>query len=449
MPLRPVLLATIATLALTGAAQAAPKLIAIGSLSGSAAGPNHDLSGLTGALENGLPADMLGGIGSGLAYAGNGTFLALPDRGPNATPYNPKLDDTVTFIPRFDTLKMGLTPAAAGAALPFTLSVDMSATTLLYSPTPLAYGTGAGLDIGSGTPAQNAEGRYYFTGRSDAFDPARGSCNPDNGRRDTESLRVSNDGKTVYVSDEYGPYIDAYDRATGARVANIALPANLCIAHTAAQKDAELKGNATGRTTNQGMEGLAITPDGKRLVGNIQSATLQDKADEASKKMLRLVTVDLATGATHEYGYMLTEGSGVSEIVAVNNHEFLLDERDGKGLGDDSKAKVKTLYKIDIAGATDITGLTGKAAAEAAVKKEKFFELVPALEAAGVPAEKIPSKIEGVAFGPDVTADGQTLHTLFIANDNDFLPETSGPNMFYVVGFTDADLPGYAPQPVQ
>lgn len=448
MPFRRLLLATAATLALTGAAAAAPKLIAIGSLTGSAAGVARDLSGLTGTLENGLPADMLGGIGSGLAYAGGDTFLALPDRGPNATPYNPKLDDTVSFIPRFDTLKMALAPAAAGASLPFTLSVALSATTLLYSPVPLAYGSGAGLDVGPGAPAANAAGKYYFTGRSDAFDPSKGSCNPDNGRRDTESLRVSNDGKTVYVSDEYGPDIDAFDRATGARLASIALPANLCVASVSARKDAEIKGNASGRTTNQGMEGLAITPDGTMLVGNIQSATLQDKADEATRKMLRLVTVDLATGATHEYGYMLTDGSGVSEIVAVNDHEFLLDERDGKGLGDDSKARVKTLYKIDLAGATDITGLTGKAAADAAVKKETFFELVPALEAAGIPAEKIPSKIEGVAFGPDVTEGGQTLHTLFIANDNDFLPETSGPNMFYVVGFRDADLPGYVPQPV-
>jgi hypothetical protein len=28
---------------------------------------------------------------------------------------------------------------------------------------------------------------------------------------------------------------------------------------------------------------------------------------------------------------MLTTGSGVSEILALNNHEFLVDERDGKG----------------------------------------------------------------------------------------------------------------------
>jgi Esterase-like activity of phytase len=42
----------------------------------------------------------------------------------------------------------------------------------------------------------------------------------------------------------------------------------------------------------------------------------------------------------------------VSEILAVNDHEFLLDERDGKGQGDGSKAVVKQLFKIDLAGAS-------------------------------------------------------------------------------------------------
>ena len=38
-------------------------------------------------------------------------------------------------------------------------------------------------------------------------------------------------------------------------------------------------------------------------------------------------------GTTHEYAYQLTDGTGVSDILAVNNHQFLVDERDGNGLG--------------------------------------------------------------------------------------------------------------------
>ncbi len=65
------------------AANATPVLLGIGNLSGS----GSDLSGLTDTLESGTSANLLGGMGSGFAYAGNNTFLALPDRGPNALAY--------------------------------------------------------------------------------------------------------------------------------------------------------------------------------------------------------------------------------------------------------------------------------------------------------------------------------------------------------------------------
>jgi hypothetical protein len=60
------------------------KLLPVGSLNESRAGAYADLSGLTYKLENGVPANVLGELGSGLAYASGNTFLALPDRGPNA-----------------------------------------------------------------------------------------------------------------------------------------------------------------------------------------------------------------------------------------------------------------------------------------------------------------------------------------------------------------------------
>src|SRR5262245_44204075 len=74
------------------------QLIAIGELPGTVA----DLSHQTGAaLENGMPGNLLGGLGSGLAYAGWGRFLAVPDRGPNAQPYDSAVDDTASYINRF------------------------------------------------------------------------------------------------------------------------------------------------------------------------------------------------------------------------------------------------------------------------------------------------------------------------------------------------------------
>ncbi|MBI4692457.1 MAG: esterase-like activity of phytase family protein [Gammaproteobacteria bacterium] len=423
-------------------------LIAIGSLTSSSAGSYADLSGLTGTLENGLPANLLGGIGSAFAYAGGSTYLALPDRGPNATAYNPLLDDTVSYISRFQTVNMTLTAAASGG-LPYTLTPVLTRTTLLSSPTPLTYGTGSGLGVGSGAPAQNSASAYYFTGRSDNFDASLPSTNPANGRLDPEGIRVSNDGKSVFVSDEYGPYVYQFDRATGQRIRTFDLPANLAATNLSPVGNTEIAGNTVGRVANKGMEGLAITPDGTTLVGIMQAPLEQDATNKG--KDVRLVTIDIATGTTHEYAYKLTTGSGVSEIVALNDHEFLVDERDGKGLGDSSAAAVKQLFKVDITGATDVTGIASLSAAGAtftrvAKSASPVLDVVAALGAHGIAPTDVPAKIEGLAFGQDITDNGELFHTLWVANDNDFVAAVAGPNNFYVFAIKASDLPTFAAQ---
>ena len=115
--------------------QAAPILLGIGSLAGSA-----DKSGLTGTMESGVNANVLGGLGSGLAYAGGNTFIAVPDRGPNAEDYTggAAVDNTTTYIPRLQTLSMKL--AASAGSLPFTITPTLQSSTLLYSSTALNYG---------------------------------------------------------------------------------------------------------------------------------------------------------------------------------------------------------------------------------------------------------------------------------------------------------------------
>ena len=450
---------------LLGCAQnaGATELIAIGNLTGSSAGSYTDLSGLSGTLENGVSASLLGGIGSGLAYAGGTTFLGLPDRGPNATPYaNPTagnyVDSTTSFIARFQTIDMSLTAAPSGG-LPYTLTPTLSGTTLLYANSPLVYGTGvfgtgaSQVNIGNGAPALNqVNGHNYFTGRSDGFDASQSSLYANNARLDPESIRVSNDGKSVFVSDEYGPYIYQFDRATGERIRSFALPANLGIAAANAQGAVEISANSSGRVANKGMEGLAITPDGKTLVGFMQSPLAQDGGDGG--RMNRIVTIDVATGTTHEYAYdnhldVTNKNYNSSEILAVNDHQFLVLERDGKGLGDTagSKAVIKQVYEIDLTGAQDVSGLSGEAALLAkAITKTQFLDLRAALHAFGLGDTQIPAKLEGMAFGQDIMVNGVLKHTLYVANDNDFVAGTAGPNNFYVFAVGDSDLPNFQAQ---
>lgn len=421
-------------------AQADIDLIAIGKIPGN----YQDMSTRTAALlENGVAGNILGGVGSGLAYAGGNVFLGVPDRGPNATPYNPAIDDTTSYINRFQTLNLSLAPnpgyhPAKTGSLPYILSPFLSATTLLSNKTALTYGV-------NGAPALNTANKFYFSGRSDNFDATKSSTNPRNARLDPEGIRVSNDGKSVFITDEYGPYVYQFSRITGNRIKAFKLPAYYAVANVTPVEDTEIAGNTSGRLTNKGMEALAITPDGATLVGMMQQNLIQD-----TKKYVRIITIDIADGTTHEYAYLLTDGSSVSDILAINNHEFLVDERDGSGLGDGSAAVTKKLFKIDLAGATEISTPT-IGAGTPTVGKTLFLDIVAQLNANGVTSDRIPAKIEGVAFGPDLIVEGVTKHTLFIANDNDFLPAVGGianPNQFFVFSVDEADLPDFVPQTI-
>ncbi len=421
------------------AAHAGTDLIAIGAIA-----PPTDLSGLSGSLESGLPASVFGGIGSGLAWAGGTTFLALPDRGPNAVAWagGAGVDNTTSFISRFHALDLVLTETPSGG-LPFTLTPTLSKTTLLYSTGSLSYG--------AVTPSENGGGKSYFSGRSDNFG-AGDSLVDTHGRLDPEGVRVSNDGKFVYISDEYGPYVYKFDRLTGERLHTYTLPGYFAAPNLSSLGATEISGNTIGRVANKGMEGLAITPDGSMLVGFEQSPLIQDGGDGGRAN--RIVTIDVADGSVHQYVYDnyladTNKNYNSSEILALNNHEFLVVERDGKGKGDGSNAVVKRIYRVDLAGATDIGTLNGGAgiSGEAnllpyAVTKHLFLDLKALLGAHGIVAAEVPAKLEGIAFGADIEIGGTTNHTLYVANDNDFVPNIAGPSVVYVFAFTDADLGG-------
>jgi hypothetical protein len=486
-------------------AHAAIQLIATSSTPGT----YSDLSGDTaGTLENGVPGNRLGGIGSSITYAGGNTFLMLPDRGPNAVSGygGTNIDFTVSYINRFETFTMRVQPntdydlsaVSAGsvpydvAGLPYILTWDLEATTLLSSPTPLVYGPAGSLGTTeitgaatrSGVPPLNAENHaYYFTGRSDGFDPNHNSLWPNDARFDTEGLRMSNDGRFVYISDEYGPYVYEFDRVTGRRVRSLSMPSSFGVAHPNTSTTTETgtggtASNTQGRVANKGAEGLAITPDGRTLVVAMQSPLIQDggttgnyNSDGSSggTAYTRIVTFDLPSGrVTHQYAYpLLTAKTANSELLAVNGHQFLMDERDGSGRetanDDSSPAKVKYLYQIDLEGATDVSNIPDlrKGGFKPVTKSSApFLDFVSVVASAGIPATSVPSKIEGEAFGPDIEMNGKTVHTLYLSNDNDFLPyvvkdsatpaadlanvPADNPNQIFVFAFEDSDLPLYA-----
>jgi hypothetical protein len=169
---------------------------------------------------------------------------------------------------------------------------------------------------------------------------------------DPEGLVALPDG-TFWVSDEYGPFITHF-RSDGRAIQRLS------------PIDGSLPKELQKRVPNRGMEGLTITPDGKTLVGTMQSALQQTDLNGADAKKLvpiRIVTYGLKNHQLHEYLYLLhdpkTTGTAVSEITALSNTSFLMDERDGNF---PAAGGFKQLWKVDISHATDV-GPSGHVAA--------------------------------------------------------------------------------------
>ncbi|SFM89903.1 Esterase-like activity of phytase [Chitinophaga sp. YR627] len=240
---------------------------------------------------------------------------------------------------------------------------------------------------------------------------------------DSEGLVAAADG-TFWISDEYGPHIVHID-ATGKTIERI----NPFGTGTGNRK---LPAVFTNRRANRGMEGLTITPDGKTLVGMMQSPMYNpSKTAVANSTVLRILTFDIATAATKQYAYLMdnTSLTGVSEIVAVNSTTFLTLERDGLfGGATTNPATFKKVFKIDLSNATDISdpanGATGKLYNGKTVEE---LNDVAGLKGAGItPVTKtvvldllkdLPTvyphdKAEGLALLPG--------NILVISNDDDF-----------------------------
>ncbi|CAM4235390.1 Uncharacterized conserved protein [Pedobacter westerhofensis] len=240
---------------------------------------------------------------------------------------------------------------------------------------------------------------------------------------DSEGLVRAADG-SFWVSDEYGPHIAHFD-ATGRTIERI----NPFGTGTGGRK---IPAVFATRRANRGMEGLAITPDGKTLVGMMQSPMYNpSKAATANSAVLRILTFDIATGATKQYAYVMDNITltGVSDIVAVNTTTFLTVERDGLyGGNSTSPATFKKIFKIDLSNAADISdaanGTNGKLYSGKTVEQ---FNDAAGLAAAGItPVSKavvldllkdLPTvyphdKAEGLAILPG--------NILVISNDDDF-----------------------------
>ena len=162
---------------------------------------------------------------------------------------------------------------------------------------------------------------------------------------DSEGLAFAKDG-TFWVSDEYGP--DVVHFTAGGNTIERLVPGNglpLALAR---------------RRSNRGMEGLTILPDGKTLVGMMQSPldnpTAGGSSAGRSSRLARIVVIDTRTGQTRQYPYILDATSNInSEIAALSPTSFLVLERDGNFPGAGGSGAIKKVYSVNIENATDVS----------------------------------------------------------------------------------------------
>jgi hypothetical protein len=316
---------------------------------------------------------------------------------------------------------------------------------------------------------------------------------------DPEGLVIDPKTGHFLVSDEYGPSLYEFDRK-GRLIFVFETPANLVprrngtANYVAVRDDCASPNTCLGRQDNRGFEGLAITPDGKRLYAVLQDPLVEEPParDGRNGRNVRIVVIDndpespsFGTSVA-QYAYQLELQSrirdriltvplstatntdprqgrniGLSAIVALNGKEFLVLERDNRGIGvdnpggngiDPATGKIfalgvvgsKRVYKIQVEDATsDVSGIANLnptsdgALPPGVVPVTKSSEDTPFIDLAAhtlLPNGNQAEKWEGLAIGPRLRFGA---YSLVAGNDNDFSVTQLGGSLTQFESYVD------------
>ena len=276
---------------------------------------------------------------------------------------------------------------------------------------------------------------------------------------DPEGLVINPRNGNFIVSDEYGPSIYEFNRHGRLRRV-FETPANLvskvgATVNYVTDRDGGLN---AGRQDNRGYEGIAVTPDGKKLYAVLQDPLINEPGPNNGRngRVVRIVVFDnKRLSPTYgksiaQHAYLLEEQAvvaariiaaggaatatdprqgrniGLSAIVAINQHEFLVLERDNRGIGVDDPAGAnvvgsKRVYRIDVRDATDVSALTlpadGNLAAAGIKPVAKSGVIIDLAANTVLPNGKIAEKWEGLTIGPRLKNGG---YLILAGNDNDY-----------------------------
>lgn len=280
---------------------------------------------------------------------------------------------------------------------------------------------------------------------------------------DAESLQFTRDGG-FYVGDEYAANVYRFD-AKGRLTGIVVPPKAVRPLDTEGKPDfTSLRPPATGRRNNQGVEGMALSPDGTRLFVALQSALIQDTApgDASGRVLTRVLVYDVSRNAQPKrpVGHYVLRlpayadlGNGAapnktaaqSEIRVLDNHTFLMLARDGNGLGADGGKPIvyKSVLLVDTDGASNLAGTVYETSTTSVVGSDGHLRsdihaaawkplvnlLDPTdlarfglgLDADGKGTTRLSEKWEAMDLVPALDPERPDDWFLLVGNDNDFI----------------------------
>lgn len=273
---------------------------------------------------------------------------------------------------------------------------------------------------------------------------------------DGEGLALCAD-KRFFISDEFGANI--YACAADGRMTGVITPPEAFVpsrkgSRCFSSREAKLD---RGRGTNDGFEGLSLSPDGRTLFALLQAPLMQDRRGKpASQRYTRLLAYDVSGRHLPRQPkahyivelplFSATECAEANEIVALSGGKLLVLARESFGFGAKARHKARAIaFKQVMAGSLD--GATNIAGTKYERKARSLLDgrgldkgLVPIrlrpfvditdeteLNRVGLTARarswryrQISAKWESLVLSPVLDAKRPRERLLFIGNDNDF-----------------------------
>lgn len=175
---------------------------------------------------------------------------------------------------------------------------------------------------------------------------------------DMEEVRVDRKGH-FWFGDEFGPFLvetDARGRVVRAEVKtpNIVPPGSLASGAEVRSPQNPYLGSATPNLGgSRGFEGMAINPAGSRLYTLLEGTVTGDNAINGTvNKNLRINAFDIKSRryTDNHWLYQLeAEGTNIGAMTAINDHQFLVIERNG-ATATGGGTPFKKIYVADING---------------------------------------------------------------------------------------------------